>query len=194
LHQLEWLDLSFNNIKMIQGLEKLVNLTDLSLYSNQIKELSGLDNLCKLNVFSFGKNFVKSFDYAIIYMKGLKNNLQVLKMADNPFEKAGGQKSGDEYRLYAIEMLKGLKYLDYELITDEDKKEAKNKHHDEAGDKDQGNANDNDEASNIIDEDLISAKLEKTHNLFKRIRDESEEAKKLINLSKFQELFSNHLE
>lgn len=37
-------DLSFNNIEVIEGLENLVNLEDLSLYDNKISQLGGLDN------------------------------------------------------------------------------------------------------------------------------------------------------
>jgi hypothetical protein len=36
LVNLEWLDLSFNLIDKISGLEKLTKLTDLSLFSNNI--------------------------------------------------------------------------------------------------------------------------------------------------------------
>jgi Leucine-rich repeat (LRR) protein len=34
---LEWLDLSFNLISKIEGLENLTKLTDLSLYNNRIE-------------------------------------------------------------------------------------------------------------------------------------------------------------
>ena len=36
---LEWLDLSFNLIEKIEGLEKLTKLSDLSLFSNNISKL-----------------------------------------------------------------------------------------------------------------------------------------------------------
>ena len=116
LVNLKWLDLSFNLIDKIDGLDTLSNLTDLSLFDNRIQELGGLDMLHKLNVFSFGSNLVRNHETAIQYLKGLKNNLQVLKMADNKFSKAGT--SNQDYKLYAIECLKKLKYLDYEIITD----------------------------------------------------------------------------
>jgi hypothetical protein len=38
-----------------------------------------------LNVFSFGHNLVKDHEKCVLYLKGLKNNLEVLKMTDNPF-------------------------------------------------------------------------------------------------------------
>jgi Leucine-rich repeat (LRR) protein len=84
---LTWLDLSFNLISKIEGLDTLVKLTDLSLYSNRITELSGLEKLSKLNVFSFGKNKVSNPIEAISYLKRLKNNLEVLKFAENEFKK-----------------------------------------------------------------------------------------------------------
>lgn len=37
-------------------------------------------------------------------------------MADNPFQKSGGTNDGD-LKLYAIESMKNLKYIDYQLIS-----------------------------------------------------------------------------
>ena len=136
---LEWLDLSFNLITHIEGLDSLTKLTDLSLYSNKITEIGGLERLTELNVFSFGKNLVKNHQEALLYLKRQKNRLEVLKMAENPFVKVGGQ-NPEDYKLLAIEWLKGLKYLDYELITEDDRNNAKTKFSEgenlEKGDKD----------------------------------------------------------
>lgn len=49
-----WLDLSFNRITKIEGLEKLTKLLDLSLFSNQIEVIENLDTLVDLHVFSIG--------------------------------------------------------------------------------------------------------------------------------------------
>lgn len=51
---LTWLDLSFNRITAIEGLEQLTKLQDLSLFNNQISSLQGLDTLQNLNVLSIG--------------------------------------------------------------------------------------------------------------------------------------------
>lgn len=51
---LTWLDLSFNQITDIEGLEALTRLQDLSLFSNKIVNLGGLDALADLNVLSIG--------------------------------------------------------------------------------------------------------------------------------------------
>ena len=52
------LDLSFNNITQIEGLDALTELTDLSLYNNRITLIENMDSLKKLNVFSIGNNQV----------------------------------------------------------------------------------------------------------------------------------------
>ena len=55
----------------------------------------------------------------------LNNNLEVLKLAGNEFGKNGiGEQ---DYKLFAIEMLKKplLKYLDYKLISSDERNDAK---------------------------------------------------------------------
>jgi hypothetical protein len=69
---------------------------------------------------------VRNHQEALLYLRRLKNKLEVVKMAENPFVKVGGQ-NPEDYKLLAIEWLKGLKYIDYELITDEDRTNAKTK-------------------------------------------------------------------
>ncbi len=52
---LTWLDLSFNKIAKIEGLETLTKLSDLSLYNNAISVIEGLETLTELNVLSLGE-------------------------------------------------------------------------------------------------------------------------------------------
>lgn len=59
LTRLEWLDLSFNNIERISGLDKLVCLRDLSLAHNRIKTVSNLDSLSQLQVLSLANNLIE---------------------------------------------------------------------------------------------------------------------------------------
>ena len=95
--------------------------------------------------------------------------------------KAGG--SGDsDYKLYAIQFIKGLKYLDYEVITEHMKEQAKQKHTDEAqGAGEEGNEKKVEE----VDQDLIDARIEDTHKMIEKIQDSSEEAAQLRNLPKY---------
>jgi len=116
LVNLEWLDLSFNLIEKIENLDNLTKLTDLILFSNRITKIEGLDNLQELNVFSFGQNLVRQLDESVQYLKSLKNKLEVLNMADNPFANTG--QNEQDYKYYTVEVLKNLKYLDYQVIDD----------------------------------------------------------------------------
>ena len=87
---LTWLDLSFNLIQKIEGLDTLTKLTDLSLYSNQIRDIENLEALKQLNVFSFGKNLVTDMERTVKYIRKLGNeNLQVINMEDNPYNYQG---------------------------------------------------------------------------------------------------------
>lgn len=52
---LTWLDLSFNRITALEGLDNLAKLQDLSVFNNQISSLQGLDKLQSLHVLSIGK-------------------------------------------------------------------------------------------------------------------------------------------
>jgi Leucine-rich repeat (LRR) protein len=51
---LTWLDLSFNQITEIEGLESLTRLRDLSLFHNRVGAITGLDGMADLNVLSLG--------------------------------------------------------------------------------------------------------------------------------------------
>ena len=114
LTNLKWLDLSFNYIAKLEGLDKLTKLTDLSLYSNNIKKLEGLDNLHELNLLSIGKNKLEILEDSVKYLMGLQANLEVLRIDDNTFNMPNH--SEKDYKKYAIAYLRDLKYLDYEFI------------------------------------------------------------------------------
>ena len=114
---LKWLDLSFNMIEKIEGLDTLTDLEDLSLYDNKISKLEGLEQLRNLNVLSVGKNQLEQLDKSVDYLSGLTNNLEVLKIKQNWFKEQGDK----EYKGRIIAFLNRLKYLDYELISDADR-------------------------------------------------------------------------
>lgn len=117
LVNLTWLDLSFNMITVIEGLDKCTKLTDLTLFQNRITKLSGLEYLSELQVLSVGSNQLASLEDSIDYLRKLKNNLQVLRISNNAFQK----QRNTEYKKYTIARLKNLKYIDYELIDVKEK-------------------------------------------------------------------------
>ena len=67
-------DLSFNNIEVIEGLDKLIKLKDLTLYNNRISKIENMDSLSELHVFSVGNNNLKQLDNVsiiILYLNGI---------------------------------------------------------------------------------------------------------------------------
>ena len=55
-------DLSFNNIEVIEGMDKLTKLEDLTLFNNRIQRLENMDSFSELHVFSIGNNNLKDLD------------------------------------------------------------------------------------------------------------------------------------
>ena len=51
-----WLDLSFNKISKIEGLEHNTKIVDLSLANNQIERIENLDGLTELQTLSLSNN------------------------------------------------------------------------------------------------------------------------------------------
>ena len=97
-----------------------LELEDLSLFSNRITQLDGLDNLENLNVLSVGSNAIANLEESVRYLHKLRNNLEVLKIKDNAFREVGEK----DYKGRIIAYLKGLKYLDYELIETKERDKA----------------------------------------------------------------------
>jgi len=55
-------DLSFNNIDVIEGLDNLTKLQDLTLYNNRISTIEKMDTLTELHVLSLGNNDLSALD------------------------------------------------------------------------------------------------------------------------------------
>jgi hypothetical protein len=99
----------------------------------------------------------------------------------------------------AIEWLPRLKYLDYELITQDDRDKAKIKHSEsENVDKHDRDADQENALNSQIPQDLLDANLGGTQRLFEKIiegKEGKEEGKRLrVHIEKFQELFNLILE
>ena len=105
-------------------------------------------------------------DEPVQYLKKLKNKLEVLKMADNPFQFTGGNET--DYKLYTIEMLKGLKYLDYELIDEASRKAAELKYG-EQNNEAEAAAEKEEEEEKEVDQLLIEARIDCTEDMLDKI-------------------------
>ena len=79
---MQWLDLSFNKIRKISGLESLPALRDVSLYSNKITAVEGLDGCPQLEVLSLGNNRVAATEQ-LLRLRRI-GSLKSLSIAGNP--------------------------------------------------------------------------------------------------------------
>eukprot|EP00771_Trimastix_marina_P000625 gnl/Trimastix_PCT/1647.p1 GENE.gnl/Trimastix_PCT/1647~~gnl/Trimastix_PCT/1647.p1 ORF type:complete len:505 (+),score=191.70 gnl/Trimastix_PCT/1647:70-1584(+) len=114
------LDLSFNQITKIEGLDTLVNLRELYLFSNQISTLEGMDCLTQLRILSLGDNQIDDLD-SLLYLRQFEH-LQALTLKGNPV--AGD----DDYKLYLLAHIRGLRYLDYQLVKPAEVRAARNQY------------------------------------------------------------------
>ena len=104
-------------------------------------------------------------------------------MADNPFSTTSQNEA--DYKLYTIEMLDGLKYLDYELIDDQMRKAAEMKYG-EANKDAQAEAGEEKEDEKETDHELVEARIDCTENMLDKILNNFEDHKKLRVLHGFE--------
>lgn len=120
LKGLTWLDLSFNKIKKVTGLDELTELTDVSLSNNQISSLDGLAHLPKLEVLTLANNTVSTL--AEVAKLRYMSSLRVLALAGNPVERKGA--GSLDYRGAVLARLQRLQYMDFERVTDDERQAA----------------------------------------------------------------------
>ncbi|XP_065826687.1 dynein regulatory complex subunit 3-like [Oscarella lobularis] len=123
LVNLQWLDLSFNNIEEISGLDRLTKLEDLSLYHNRISKMENMESLVHLQVFSVGSNCLEDLRM-LIYLRRFAN-LQTLNLSGNPFCQ------DPRYKRYVFAHLPQLRYLDFRLVTEDERTEAQKEYKDD---------------------------------------------------------------
>jgi len=118
LVNLEWLDLSFNMITVIEGLDNLTKLTDLSLYSNRIERIgNGLNNLVNLECLSLGHNLLSDTSELAVLRRFKR--LRMITLKENQFP------ADEEYRNLALAHATELRYIDYEPVDAAKASEAK---------------------------------------------------------------------
>lgn len=122
-------DISFNQIEVIEGLETLVNITDLCLTHNKISKIENLDTLVNLEIFSIANNDISTTEQVItgcclanffhwhahvLQLQTLRKfeKLRVVNFQNNPVER------DPEYQPVLLAFLKHLKYLDFRLVDE----------------------------------------------------------------------------
>ncbi|XP_048515263.1 dynein regulatory complex subunit 3-like isoform X2 [Athalia rosae] len=121
LVNLKELDLSFNQIEAMENLNHLKCLEILLLYENQITVIEGIDDLSNLTIFSIGNNHINDWEH-VMYLRKLKK-LRSLNIAGNPCLTQEG------YLDYLLAFLPQLVYLQYKMITAEERQAATDKHY-----------------------------------------------------------------
>ena len=144
-----------------------------------------------MNLLSLGKNQIKALEDSIQYLKSLKCNLEVLKVADNEF----CENKDKDYKKYTIAYLKNLKYLDYELIEDKEREVAQDEHKEEMADvenKEENEKKDKGGESEVIDEILVETHIGCTVKILSRVVNETdEELHVLKSFDKYTDIFNN---
>ncbi|XP_073678769.1 leucine-rich repeat-containing protein 23 [Garra rufa] len=113
--------LAQNNIKRLEGLEKLERLNTLHLRDNQLETLDGLSpNMKCLQYLNVRGNLISSMQ-ALRTLASVGQTLKAVVLLDNPLAKT------DDYRLYVISHLSQLERLDKDPITAAEKSEAQEK-------------------------------------------------------------------
>ncbi|XP_043523311.1 dynein regulatory complex subunit 3-like isoform X1 [Frieseomelitta varia] len=121
LVNLKELDLSFNRIKTMENLNHLTNLEILLLFNNEISEIENINDLNNLTIFSIGNNIVTDSKH-VLYLRKFKK-LRSLNINGNPCTKEDG------YLDYVFAFIPQLIYYEYKMITNEQRKNAREKHY-----------------------------------------------------------------
>ena len=125
LVHLETLDLSFNRITKIEGLDALTKLKDLSLFNNAIEKVEGMDAQVKtLEHLSLGNNKLESLKDAFAGLRPF-HGLRILTLQGNAVHE------DPDYKLYALGRLPWLKYLDHRRPRKEELDKARDLYVDE---------------------------------------------------------------
>ncbi|XP_067302516.1 leucine-rich repeat-containing protein 23 [Pseudorasbora parva] len=121
LPNLRHLYLAQNNLKRLEGLEKLEHLNTLHLRDNKIETLDGLspDMKC-LQYLNVRGNLLSSMR-ALRNLANVRQTLKALVLFENPLAK------NDDYRMYVISHLSKLERLDKDPITAEEKSASQEK-------------------------------------------------------------------
>ncbi|XP_034027385.1 leucine-rich repeat-containing protein 23 [Thalassophryne amazonica] len=119
LPNLRRLYLAQNLIKRLEGLERLQHLTTLHLRDNQLVSLDGLSSNMKcMQYLNVRGNTISNQD-ALRCLASVSRSLQVLVLSENPVEEMA------DYRLCVLVYVPQLERLDKDLISDEERTEAK---------------------------------------------------------------------
>ncbi|KAJ8022664.1 Leucine-rich melanocyte differentiation-associated protein [Holothuria leucospilota] len=130
-NQIKRLDLSFNQLRSVEGLEYFKDLEELILDSNQLDDTVTFPNLAQLHTLILNKNNIKDVDSLIAKIRKHLPGVTYISLLGNtacPNELSDSQKDEEDYqryRYYVIFKLPQLKFLDSRPVSKQERIEAK---------------------------------------------------------------------
>ncbi|XP_037273874.1 leucine-rich melanocyte differentiation-associated protein [Rhipicephalus microplus] len=125
------LDLSYNRLTTIQGIEHFVQLRELVLDNNELRDASEFRFNAQLSTLSLNKNYFDNLDYLVSCIQQCYPSLTFLSLLGNPAcpdQISNPDRDDDEdyqrYRYYVIHKLRQLKFLDSRAVTSVERAEA----------------------------------------------------------------------
>jgi len=125
------LDLSFNALLDVKGLESFVDLEELVLDNNSLTDEVIFPNLLKLRTLSLNKNQMSDLDRVVSLCRWKFPNLNFLSLLGNPccpnLSMSTDEDDVDDYqrfRYFVIHKLPSLKFLDFTSVTATEQNEA----------------------------------------------------------------------
>lgn len=127
------LDLSFNQIQSLDGLEMFLHLTELILDNNELNDSIKFPEMLVLQTLSLNNNKLTNLEMLINQIKTKLPNLEYLSLLGNiacPNQLSDVEKDEEDYqryRYYILHHLPKLKFLDSKVVTQEEWLEGKRK-------------------------------------------------------------------
>ncbi|XP_046963486.1 leucine-rich melanocyte differentiation-associated protein-like [Vanessa cardui] len=128
--KVNYLDLSYNNIETLKGLENFKALEELILDNNKLGDTVNFPHLPRLRTLSINKNQISDLDRLIneisknfpslTYLSLLSNKACPNQLSDNDKDDADYQR----YRYFVLYKLPNLRFLDSKRVSTAESKEA----------------------------------------------------------------------
>ncbi|XP_066995681.1 leucine-rich melanocyte differentiation-associated protein [Anabrus simplex] len=128
--RVQFLDLSFNCLTTLHGIEKFMNLKELVLDNNNLNDKFFLPRLQHLHTLSLNKNNITNLELLLTKVSHNLPCLHYLSLLGNvacPNQLSDADKDEEDYqryRYYVLHCLPHLRFLDSRPVTPEEKREA----------------------------------------------------------------------
>ncbi|XP_021924365.1 leucine-rich melanocyte differentiation-associated protein-like isoform X2 [Zootermopsis nevadensis] len=131
--KVQFLDLSFNCLMTLQGVEMFPNLEELVLDNNKLSDSVLVPQLPNLHILSLNKNNISNLESLLTKIAKNLPSLHYLSLLGNaacPNQLSDADKDEEDYqryRFYVLYHLPRLKFLDSRCVTSEEWKEAQHR-------------------------------------------------------------------